>query len=293
MALKMAEQSIGKNPAGATTESGLSGRPIMRRLSVRWNFLAATLGFGLLPVLLGVVPALAQNPPAAVSVDAAASRHAISPLIYGVAFGDTATLNDLKCKLNREGGNNTSTYNWEINADNRCKDWYWESLPYPSAVPGEWVDTFIGVSKGAGADAMVTIPMLDFVATLGLGRSSLASFSIAKYGPQTDWDQGWPDAGNGISTAAGNPFIVNEPHDAYVDSDSIVQQMWVQHLVGRWGQAAAGGLKYYLLDNEPTIWFQDHRDVHPVGPTMDEIRDKAFVFADGRGRVSVASRKGR
>ena len=249
---------------------------------MRSAHLKSALALGLLCALLGAAPAFAQNPPAAVSVDAVASRHAISPLIYGVAFGDAATLNDLKCKLNREGGNNTSTYNWELNADNRSVSWYWESLPYPSAVPGEWVDSIIGVSKAAGADAMITVPMLPYMADLGAGRSPKWSFSIAKYGPQADSDagSGLPDAGNGISTAAGNPFIVgNNPLDAYVDSDFAVQQGWIQHLVGKWGQAAAGGVKYYNLDNEPTIWFSDHRDVHPIGPTMDEIRDKAFAFA--------------
>jgi len=248
---------------------------------MRRNHLAVALGYGLLSALLGAAPALAQNPAAVVSVDAAASRHAISPLIYGVAFGDTATLNDLKCTLNREGGDNTSTYNWQINADNRAASWYFESLGYPSSTAGEWVDTFIGVTKGAGAEALVTIPMLSYVATLGPGRDSLASFSVAKYGPQTDSDPGWPDAGNGISTAAGNPFIVgNDPLDAYVAAGVAFQQGWVQHLVGRWGQASAGGLKYYMLDNEPTIWFSDHRDVHPVGPKMDEIRDLAFAYAE-------------
>ncbi len=178
------------------------------------------------------------------------------------------------------GGNNTSTYNWQLNADNRSDSWFYESLPYPSDVPGEWVDTFIGVTKGAGAEALVTIPMLDYVATLGPDRSGLASFSVAKYGPQTGFDPGWPDAGNGISTAAGNPYIKgNDPLDAYVPAGLAFQQGWVQHLVGKWGQASAGGLTYYMLDNEPTIWFSDHRDVHPVGPKMDEIRDLAFAYA--------------
>lgn len=247
---------------------------------MRWHPLAIVLTCGLFLAFLGAAPTLAQNPAAAVSVDAAASRHAISPLIYGVAFGDAATLNDLKCTLNREGGNNTSTYNWELNADNRSESWYYESLPYPSAVPGEWVDTFIGVSKGSGADAMITIPMLPMMAQLGAGRSPLASFSVAKYGPQTDSDPGWPDAGNGISTAAGNPFIVNDPSDAYVPAGVAFQQNWVQHIVGKWGQAAAGGVKYYNLDNEPTIWFSDHRDIHPKGSTIDEARELSIMTAE-------------
>ena len=53
----------------------------------------------------------------------------------------------------------------------------------------------------------------------------------------------------------------------------------MQHLVGRWGTNANGGLRYYILDNEPSIWHSTHRDVRPTAPTMDEIRDKTIDFA--------------
>lgn len=38
--------------------------------------------------------ATAQNPPVTVTVDVAANRHAISPLVYGVHFAPTATMID-------------------------------------------------------------------------------------------------------------------------------------------------------------------------------------------------------
>ena len=62
--------------------------------------------------------------------------------IYGVAHATTAQLNDLNSPLNRNGGNNTTRYNWQLNADNRANDWYFESIPEPSAVAGERGDTF-------------------------------------------------------------------------------------------------------------------------------------------------------
>ncbi len=46
---------------------------------------------------------------------------------------------------------------------------------------------------------------------------------------------------------------------------------WVQHLIGRWGNAGGDGLRYYLLDNESSIWFSTHRDVMPAGVTMDDM----------------------
>ncbi len=62
---------------------------------------------------------------------------------------------------------------------------------------------------------MLTIPMIDYIGSLGPHRYTVWSFSIAKYGPQTGWDTYNPDAGNGVSTAPGNPYITgNSPADA-------------------------------------------------------------------------------
>ena len=72
----------------------------------------------------------------------------------------------------------------------------------------------------------------------------------------------------------------NDPNDAYVPADVTFQTGWVQHLISRWGLANAGGLRYYLLDNEPSIWFATHRDVHPIGATMAEIRDKIISYGN-------------
>src|SRR5262245_36888519 len=67
-------------------------------------------------------------PAVTVSVDASADRHAISPLIYGLAFADTTALRDLNVTFNRSGGNTTSRYNWQLNADNRGSDWYFQTI---------------------------------------------------------------------------------------------------------------------------------------------------------------------
>lgn len=230
-------------------------------------------------VLLSPVLANAQNPAVTVNVDANANRHAINPNIYGVAHATTAQLNDLNSPLNRNGGNNTTRYNWQLNADNRGNDWYYESIAKSNATAGERGDTFLANSRAANAQAMLTIPMIDWVAKLASNRGKLASFSIAKYGPQTGNDWQWfPDAGNGI-LANGQYVTGNNPNDANVPSNSLFQQGWVQHLVSRWGTNANGGLRYYILDNEPSIWYSTHRDVHSTGATMDEIKNKILGYA--------------
>ncbi|HYL36210.1 MAG TPA: glycoside hydrolase family 44 protein [Bryobacteraceae bacterium] len=222
----------------------------------------------------------AQNPAASVTVDAAANRHAIDPRIYGVAFGTTTQLSDLNVALNRYGGDETSRYNWQLNADNRGKDWYFESIGDSSSVSGERGDTFISNTQTAGARAMITIPMLDWVAKLGPSRAKLASFSQAKYGAQTGDDSQWfPDAGNGILKSTGQDVTGNDPNDANAANSSSYQQQWVQEMVSKWGLASSSAPRYYLLDNESSIWYFTHRDVHPVGATMDEILARIADYA--------------
>src|SRR5580692_3972225 len=119
------------------------------------------MGWGL---AVGHVAAQAQGTMVTVTIDAKADRHPISPLIYGVAAADDAALKDLHIPLHRYGGNNSTRYNWQLNADNRANDWYFESIAEPSAVPGERGDTFTARSKAVGAQTMLTIPMIDWVA---------------------------------------------------------------------------------------------------------------------------------
>ena len=61
----------------------------------------------------------AQNTAVTINVDANANRHSINPNVYGVAHASTTELTDLNVPLNRNGGNNTTRYNWQLNADNR------------------------------------------------------------------------------------------------------------------------------------------------------------------------------
>jgi glycosyl hydrolase family 44 len=223
--------------------------------------------------------ARAQNSGVTIAIDVNAGRHRIDPNIYGVAHAGAADLNDLNVPLNRNGGNNTTRYNWQQNADNRGNDWYYESIADASAIAGERGDTFFSTSRTANAQAMLTVPTIEWVAKVASNRGKLASFSIAKYGAQTGNDWQWfADAGNGVLTT-GQYVTGNDPNDANVPSNSSFQQGWIQHLVGRWGTNAGGGVRYYILDNEPSIWHSTHRDVRPVGATMTEILDKMVDYA--------------
>lgn len=225
-----------------------------------------------------VIPA--QAAPTVINIDVTAGRHPINPNIYGVSFGSQAVVKDLHSPLNRYGGDESTQYNWRINADNRGNDFYFESLPDDSATPGERGDTFVSQSRGGGAEPMIAIPTIGWVAKLGPNRGKLASFSIAKYGGQTDSDALYfPDAGNGILASTGQPVTGNDPNDANTPADSAYQKAWVRHLVGRWGLSSAGGVRYYILDNEPSLWHATHRDVFPTGATMAQVRDRILDYS--------------
>ena len=112
------------------------------------------------------------------SVDASANKRPINPYIYGVNLATNQALIDLNPALNRQGGNNTSCYNWKLNANNRAFDWYFESIGEPSALEGERGDTFFTNSRDSGAPT-ITLTALPrrpifaaFVAARGLDMAN-------------------------------------------------------------------------------------------------------------------------
>jgi hypothetical protein len=228
----------------------------------------------------------AQNAATSVSVDANANHRAINPNIYGICFAGTSDVAALNAPLNRSGGNNMSDYNWQIDALNLDFDWYFESFLQDDPItPGKAVDDFIQQTYAAdvGSEPMITIPMLPYIAKLGpnatSGAASLWSYSVAKYGAQTGADPWQPDAGNGISAATGQR-IVNDPNDAYVPNSVTIQQAWLQHLLSTWGPSTtADGVKYYILDNEPSLWNSTHVDVHPNPETYQEEYNNIVSYA--------------
>ena len=51
-----------------------------------------------------------------------------------------------------------------------------------------------------------------------------------------------------------HPITGNNPADTSVAIGPTFVQDWVRHLIGRYGTAAQGGVKFYNLDNEPGLW---------------------------------------
>lgn len=260
------------------TESVRSRSAAVVICPVRWMRSAVFM----LGLCAGAAGGAADNPATTVQVDAAANRRPINPNIYGVNWAETQDLVALNAPLNRSGGNANSRYNWQLDAHATGADWYFETYPDSAGTPSGWVDSFVDKTRAAGngAEPMVTMPMLDYLANLGPGRTTLAGFSVKKYGAQERTDPWNSDAGNGISAATGKPITGNDPNDTGVPNTPAIQKAWVQHLVAKYGPAtSATGIKYYILDNEYSVWRATHRDVHPDPVTYDEIWEKIVAYA--------------
>ncbi len=205
-----------------------------------------------------------------VVVDATREQHAISPLIYGVNWATAEQLKLLNSPLNRAGGNASTRYNWLQNCTSSANDWFFMSHSEQGTQPGESVDSFIRANRAAKAQSMVSIPIIGWVAKIKPDRSPLWSFSVAKYGAQQKTESGHPDMGNG-NRGDGKEITGNDPTDANTRVDISYQKGWLEHLKTTHGSELFGGVKYYLLDNEPGIWQGTHRDVFPEGVKMEDL----------------------
>lgn len=247
-------------------------------------------------------PAGTQN----VSVDLSQDRRAVSPLIFGVSYGEAETLAAVRYPLRRWGGNSTTRYNWQADVHSTAGDWYWQNIPDSpggsgSPPAGNSADDFIDVTRANGGEALISIPTIG-VAPIDDRTNKRWGFSLTKYGPQLrdECDEpgsaGWctADAGNGECDPAQNTrtdpqgnrycqyyatingqqrfhIVNNARSDTTFDVTPAFWVPWIAHLQSRYGNAAGGGVRLYALDNEPMLWNSTHRDVHPVAPTYDEV----------------------
>jgi hypothetical protein len=217
------------------------------------------------------------------SVDVSAGRHAISDDIYGMNFADEALAADLRLPVRRFGGNSATRYNWRNDTSNKGSDWFFENIPESDADPaslpdGSAADLFVEQDRRTGTKTLLTIPLIGWTPKRRLeGHPYDCGFKVSLYGAQQSTD-GWdPDCGNG-KYPDGSDITGNDPEDTSMAIGPSFVEDWIDHLIGRYGTAANGGVRYYNLDNEPMLWNSTHRDVHPREATFDELRDRTWQY---------------
>ncbi len=219
------------------------------------------------------------------TVNAGTVQHAISPYIYGMNFASPELAADLRLPVNRWGGNSTTRYNWQLDVHNTGSDWYFENIPdennNPAALPnGSASDDFVEANQASGTETLLTIPLIGWTPKRRLENHPYdCGFKVSLYNTQQSVDDPWDtDCGNGVHTN-GTPITGNNPLDtSQVITETFVQD-WLTHLMGRYGAANTGGVKFYNLDNEPMLWNSTHRDVHPQPTNYDEMRNRTYQYA--------------
>ena len=220
-------------------------------------------------------PAAADGP--ALSVDAANRTRAIDPDIYGMNDYTLAVLvaRDTDLPVERWGGDNTSRYNYLLDTTNTGADWFFENTPgsstgYPDT---SQFNAQVAQDLTTGTKTFATVPLIGWTAT----RKAACSYSVAKYGAQKETDPHHPDCGNGV--LPNGKKLTGDPAMTSTAIDPSFVAGWVKYLVGKFGNAASGGVAIYDLDNEPEWWDSTHRDIHPAPFTYDELTNASQTYA--------------
>ena len=241
------------------------------------------------------------------TVDASAAQHPISPLIYGVnEWTDSGLSGIMRIGTRRWGGDNATSYNWQLDLKNNDSDWYFTTYLVGNGVTSTF-NLFHERNLQTGTASLGTVPVLDWTpkappsGTSGGGVLS-CSFAVAKYGAQAASNTAGcaanPDGndcatdpydsacGSGVSAATGQN-IVNDPNDVYHPITPAFASEWVQAIKNMYGPANLGGVQMWSLDNEPEWWDSVHLDMyHQPGAatqpaTYDDVltRDQATAQA--------------
>ena len=209
------------------------------------------------------------------TIDSAASRHAISPYVYGMNQPSWAG-RSRGLKLARLGGNRWTAYDWETNASNAGADFHHQNDDFLGGgdVPGEAVRPYVAAAHAAGASMIVTVPIAGYVS--------------ADKAPPGDVNQ-TPDYLNVrfLESRASKGRGFSYPPDT---GDRVVYQ---DEFVA-WLESAFPGARrdpsrtlFYSLDNEPDLWASTHPRIRPTGKvTYAELLQRTEEYA---GAIKAAA----
>jgi hypothetical protein len=236
-------------------------------------------------VLIALVATLVVAPAAHaatgpnLAVDAGADRHAINPDIYGLNFADPSLAQELNLPVDRWGGNTTDTYNWQLHSSNTGNDYYFENVADCWDAAHNWCSpandyngyaAFIAKDQAAGAKPLMTLPMMGYVSKNHArdGHPMTCGFPKTVFASQDGFDPYDANCGNGQH---GGTDLGSDPTRDGTPIDASYASAWVNDLKAR-------GVKLYELGNEPALWSDTHRDMHPAPESYDELWQKTRDF---------------
>jgi hypothetical protein len=222
--------------------------------------------------------------PADFEVDCAGASHQISPLIYGIAFSplreyESAHQWQLGATARRWGGNPSSRYNWELgNAWNAGADYFFRNLNYTRREDFTWA-TFLSTQQEHQVQTALTVPLVGWVAR----DVTSFSFPVSEFGAQQHADPDVKNAGNGFSRA-GKPLEPSAPTRTSVAAPPEFIEAWVRAIRNR-ELKGVRTVNQYILDNEPMLWHDTQRDVHPSLASYDELLAKTIAYGSAVRRA--------
>jgi len=161
-----------------------------------------------------------------------------------------------------------SRYNWELGVWNAGNDWFFENGK------GFELDATLGEALAHGAQTALTIPMIGWVAK----DADSVGFPRARFPKQRAFDEQRPTAGDG-HRPDGTPLRPGPATDTSIPAPPELIGAWVRALRERDQARGKRSVKAYILDNEPSLWSETHRDVHPDPLGYDELMDRTLRYA--------------
>jgi len=234
----------------------------------------------ILPVVVVVFAAFfvstiqAANVYVTYNVNTEGAKTPISKYVYGSNWGSGTDYT-----IRRSGGNRLTAYNWETNNSNAGADWWWNNDNYMSSstIPGKAITDFHNQALSQGQASIVTLQMAGYVSADDFGWVDCNTEAA----PSLRFKK--------VVFAKGAPFC-SPPGSPVTNDANVYMDEFVNFLVSTYGYAGQpNGVKFYNLDNEPALWYQDdteppithatHWEVHPYRPTCVEVRDKGIALS--------------
>ncbi len=218
-------------------------------------------------VVLAAISSAAAAESVHFSVDAGDDVAPISRFIYGTNRQLEGPFSN--CTFTRSGGNRLTAYNWVTNASNAGNDWHFQNDNFMGGgeVPGGSLIPGIKAAADHNAGIVLTVPMAGFVSADKKGDGD-----VRNSGPnylQTRFHKTVP--------AKNAPFTLTpDPKAPVVYQDEFVN--WVKTKFP-YGATDANRPIWFDLDNEPDLWQDTHKEVHPDHVTYAELIQKSIDYA--------------